>query len=215
MSWLDQPKLWILDIGAGTGAATFAILDLMCDYQNYRWDHRYPVIDKEIYIIAVDPCKFAGDIYSKQLEDFLPALTRQHIHVNPHRIIDEFPQESCLERITSEWAKYNTTNLLTIASNVVRPLQNNLDKLKALFVIGGTPLNLELGDLLAKAYEYLLQSIPFRSIIQIDIVTKMKSQKGEWLYDILKKIAKSSVKSLRKDPHLYGGAIKKNNQSIL
>lgn len=193
VSWLDQPKLWILDIGAGSGAATCASLDLLCDYQQYRWEHGYPITTKEIHVIAIDPCRFAQDVYSRLLEEFQPALTEKYIHINLHRIIDEFPMEACLERIVTEWAQDNPITLLVLASNVVRPLQNSWDRLKTLFSIGGKPLDLELGDVFAKAYEYLLERLPFRQVIQIAIVTRMKI-KGERLIDILIKIVKSVFK---------------------
>jgi len=212
VSWLDQPKLWILDIGAGTGAATCAILDLICNYQRYRWEHGYPITTKEIRVIAIDPCRFALDVYSRLLEELQPSLAEQHIHVSLHRIIDEFPQKSCLERIVAEWAQDNPVTLLVIASNVIRPLQNNWDKLKALFSIGGKPVNIELGDVLAKAYEYLIERLSFRRIIQIDIVTRMRTN-GEWLFDILKKFIKSFL-NIFQHKSTYGWWSIQENQSI-
>jgi hypothetical protein len=189
-SWLDQPKLWVLDIGAGTGAGTCALLNLMCDYQRYRWENGYPITTKQIHVIAIDPSKFALDVYTRLLAELRSTLVDQYIQVSLHQIVDEFPKESCLERIVAEWSLDNPITLLVLASNVIRPLQNSWDRLKSLFSIGGKQLDLELGDVLARAYEYLLERLFFRRVIQINIVTRMKT-KGEWLFDILQKIVRS------------------------
>ena len=161
---------------------------------------------------AIDPCRFALEVYSRLLEELQPVLVEQYIHVNLHRIVDEFPQESCLERIVSEWAQDNPINLLVLASNVIRPLQNNWVKLKALFSIGGKQLDIELGDVVAKAYEYILERLPFQRIIQIDIVTRMKT-KDEWLFDILKKFVSSFLKIFQQKS-TYEWRSDQENQSI-
>lgn len=190
-NWLDQPKLWVLDIGCGTGAATCALLDLLCEYHDYRWKHGYPVWDTQLHIVAVDPCKPALDVYSKMLECLQPSLVQFHIAVEVCQVQDEFPQPTCLDKILKGWKGDDAHVLLAMSSNVIRPLQNMWDKLLGMLNLTGSSLNTELGDVIARAYEYLLDKRPFTQTIIIDIATNQKTGRGEWFFNMLKKIAQS------------------------
>jgi len=185
-SWLNDPRLSIIDIGCGTGAATFAILDLLCDYNEYCWNNKHPTWHREVQLVAMEPSAHAIAIMRRLLEALEPELSFNSISVTLTIINEPFPSPDCIKQLKMTWSPVNPISCLTISSNVIRPIQNMWDRAVALLTQGGIRLDdADLGKAVAKAYEDILGHYGFQRIAFLDIATWGKSRRGETFFRIL------------------------------
>lgn len=187
-AWLNQPHLCVLDIGCGTGAATFALLDLLIAYHDFCFGKGSPVIDITVSIAAIDPCKFALDTYHHITQCLEPELDRRGIHLSVVIVEDEFPRPECIGKLLQNWQPIYPYTLLGISSNVIRPLQNQLDRLRSLLNAAGITQEFNLGKLIADAYDQIITKYGFKQIVIQDIATRNIIRKGFTLFDALKGI---------------------------
>lgn len=185
-SWLDEPCLCVMDIGSGTGAGTFALLDLMCQYQEYCWDTSSATWPRTIDIAAVDPSRHGMQILLHFLELLRPELAIHQITVRLVPIRGSFPDGKCLDTIVARWHLTRPRVLMAIASNVIRPIQNSWDRFQALFQRAGLSEPLHLGDAVAAAYDELLDHYGFGRVRFVDIATGNRTNRDASLADALR-----------------------------
>ena len=98
-SWINQPYLCVLDIGCGAGAATFALLDLISAYHDFRIANGHTLYELSISIAVIDPCAFALKALQQVAKYLEPELARKGIHLTIFEVIDEFPLPGCISKI--------------------------------------------------------------------------------------------------------------------
>lgn len=172
MAWLDEPKLCLLDIGAGSGTATLALLDLLCEYREYRWNSKKSVWDCQVAIAAIEPNKHATTNYKQILSFFQPELAFDGITVSVTHISESFPGPDCVISICSDWLDADGHLLLSISSNVIRPIQNFFESAKRWFQTGGMSQEIHLGDIVKKAYDDVIAHFQFEHVAFIDIAAE-------------------------------------------
>lgn len=185
-SWLDQPYLCVLDIGCGTGAATCALLDILVSYHEFRKQLGLPVHITHLSLAGIDPSQFAFDIYGHLLEILLPSLERENIFITVTQIDDEFPHPDCIEKIIKDWDPVHPFTLLGISSNVIRPLQNQWERTRSYLKVAGITQEFNLGEIVAKAYDKIINEFNFEQVLILDIATRNKIRKGFSLFDALR-----------------------------
>jgi hypothetical protein len=185
-SWLDQPYLCILDIGCGSGAATCALLDILVHYHIFRKQLGLPVHKTHLSIGGIDPGQFAIETYSKFLTILSPLLERESIHIMVTPINDEFPHPECVEKVINGWKPIYPYTLLGISSNLIRPLQNQWERMHSYLKAAGITQEFNLGEVAAKAYDKMINEFGFEQVIILDIATRNRLREGFTLFSALK-----------------------------
>jgi SAM-dependent methyltransferase len=171
-SWLDEARLAVLDIGCGSGAATFALLDLACGYNQFCWDSKLATWPREIYLAAVEPSSISRTILEKFAEALRPELEFNRISLTISPITEYFPHPSCIQQLEARWIPEHTTTLLALSSNTIRPLQRMWNLVVGLALQAGVNFNAELGTAVAKAYDDVLSHYRFEQASFIHIATR-------------------------------------------
>lgn len=191
ISWLDKPILHILDIGAGTGAATVALLDLLCSYYEFRWSNGYVVNPTTVYIAAIEPSKSALKVFQRFLSELSHELLRLQITIHTTLISEEFPHPDCIETIKQNWRLQTPRTLIAISSNVIYWTQHSYERANAWLRFLGGESKLELGEVEAQAFHELLVYYGFKEITLLDIATPQLRKRS--LFDLLKEKGRSFI----------------------
>ncbi len=172
ISWLDKPTLSVLDIGAGTGAATVALLELLCSYYEYRWENGYVVYPRIINIATIEPSKNALGVLKRFVDSLEPELKSYQIQVKILPIVEEFPHPACIDLIKQKWRLEKPHTLLAVSSNVILWTQGTFNRITALLKYIGIEKRANLGEAEAKAFQDLLTHYKFKQISLLDIATR-------------------------------------------
>ena len=211
ISWKYQPYLCFLDIGCGAGAATFALLDLISAYHDFRIANGHTLYELSISIAVIDPCAFALKTLQQVAKYLEPELARKGIHLTIFEVIDEFPLPGCISKIIDGWNPIYPFTLLAISSNVIRPLQNLFDKVRSLRKAVGMTQEFELGNVVANAYDQIITNFGFEQVIIQDIATRDKIRNGLNLFDAFQGLWRIVSQALNQKSVLFGGPVRKRN----
>jgi hypothetical protein len=121
MPWLEEPSPCVIDIGAGCGAATFAMLDLLCEYNAYAWRNGIPRHAVNVQLVTIDPAKYTTPIFERFLEELKPYLVTHGINVRWQHYREKFPSPICTDHLKQYFRTTHNSSFLVLSSNVIRP----------------------------------------------------------------------------------------------